>query len=142
MFFWFKAAHLISVFAWMAGLFYLPRLLVYHSLAPVRGAVSEQLKIMERRLLWSIMLPAGLVSWFFGILTGIAGGYFISLEGWFALKLVMATALTVFHGLLHHYAGAFAMDVRPHNHKYFRILNEVPTVFLIAIVILVVVRPF
>lgn len=142
MFLWLKAAHLISVFAWMAGLFYLPRLFVYHSPASVGGPVSEQLKIMERRLLWSIMLPAALASWFLGILTGIAGGYFTNFEMWFALKLLLALGLTAFHAMLHRYVAAFAMDGRPRNHKYFRVLNEVPTVFLIAIVILVVVRPF
>jgi len=141
MFLWLKAAHLISVFAWMAGLFYLPRLLVYHSLAPVGEAVSEQFKIMEQRLLRAIMLPAAFASWFFGILTGIAGGYFANLEMWFAFKLLLVAGLTAFHAILHYYVAVFAMDGRPRNHKYFRALNEVPTVILIGIVILVAVRP-
>ena len=142
MFLWLKAAHLISVFAWMAGLFYLPRLLVYHSLAPADGAVSKQLKIMERRLLRAIMLPAALASWFFGILAGVSGGYFVNFEMWFALKLLLASGATLLHAMLHHYVAAFAMDGRPRNHVYFRVLNEAPTVVLAAIVILVVVRPF
>jgi len=139
---WLKAAHVISVFAWMAGLLYLPRLLVYHSMAPVGGAVSEQLKIMERRLSRAIMLPAGLASWFSGILTAVSGGYFIRLEMWFGLKLLLAAGLTVFHAMLHRYVAVFHMDGRPRGHKYFRVLNEIPTAILIAIVILVIVRPF
>ncbi len=142
MFLWLKAAHLISVFAWMAGLFYLPRLLVYHSMAPVGGAVSEQLKIMERRLSRAIMLPAGAAAWVFGILTAVSGGYFVRFEIWFWLKLLLVLGLTVFHIALERYVAAFAGDVRPRGHRYFRILNEVPTAVLIAIVILAIVRPF
>lgn len=142
MFLWLKAAHVISVFAWMAGLFYLPRLLVYHAMAPIGGAVSEQLKIMERRLLSAIMLPAGLASWSFGVLTTIEGGYFVRFEAWFWLKLLLVAGLTVFHVMLHRYVAIFAGDGRPRDHRYFRILNEIPTALLIAIVILVIVRPF
>ncbi len=139
---WLKAAHVISVFAWMAGLFYLPRLLVYHAMAPVGDAVSEQLKVMERRLLRAIMLPAALASWAFGLLTAITGGYLVRFEAWFWLKLLLVAGLTVFHGMLHHYVEVFAGDDRPRGHRYFRILNEIPTAVLIAVVILVIVRPF
>lgn len=142
MFLWLKAAHVISVFAWMAGLFYLPRLLVYHAMAPIGGAVSEQLKVMERRLLSAIMLPAGLASWSFGVLTAMEGGYFVRFEAWFWLKLLLVAGLTVFHVMLHRYVAIFAGDGRPRDHRYFRILNEIPTALLIAIVILVIVRPF
>ena len=142
LFLWLKAAHLIAVFAWMAGLFYLPRLLVYHAMEPVGGAVSEQLKIMERRLLRVIMLPAATASWVFGILTAAAGGHFLQWETWFALKLVLAAGLTVFHAMLARYVTGFAADGRPRGHRYFRGLNEIPTAVLIAIVILVIVRPF
>ncbi len=139
---WLKAAHVISVFAWMAGLLYLPRLMVYHAMAPVGGAVSEQLKIMERRLVRAIMLPAGIASWLFGLLTALPGGYFAKFEAWFALKLLLVAGLTAFHALLHRYVAIFAGDGRPRDHKYFRVLNEIPTVVLIAIVILVIVKPF
>lgn len=142
MFLWLKAAHVISVFAWMAGLFYLPRLLVYHSMAPIGSAVSEQLKVMERRLARAIVLPAGLMSWVFGILTAASGGYFIRFEMWFWLKLLLVAGLTVFHAVLHRYIAVFASDGRPRGHRYFRVLNEIPTAILIAIVILVIVRPF
>lgn len=142
MFLWLKAAHVISVFAWMAGLFYLPRLLVYHTMAPVAGAVSEQLKIMERRLLGAIMFPAALASWGFGLLTAMAGGYFVRFEAWFWLKLLLVAGLTILHIMLHRYVAVFAGDGRPRDHRYFRILNEIPTIVLIAIVILVIVRPF
>ena len=139
---WAKAAHLVSVIAWMAGLFYLPRLLVYHSMTPVGGAVSEQLKIMERRLAGAIMLPAAGASWLFGILTALWGGYFAQFEAWLWLKLALVAALTGFHVMLVRYVALFAADQRPRSHTYFRILNEVPTVVLIAVVILAVVRPF
>ena len=142
MFIWLKAAHVISVFAWMAGLLYLPRLMVYHSMAPVGGAVSEQLKIMERRLSRAIMLPASLASWGFGILTAASGGYFVQFEMWFWLKLIFVAGLTVLHIVLDRYVAVFAVDGRPRNHRYFRVLNEIPTAILIAIVILAVVRPF
>jgi putative membrane protein len=142
MFLWLKAAHVISVFAWMAGLFYLPRLFVYHSMAPVAEAVSEQLKIMERRLARAIMLPAAVASWLFGILTAISGGYFFNFEMWFGLKLLLVVGLTGFHVILQGYVAVFAVDGRPRDHRYFRVLNEVPTAVLIAIVILAIVKPF
>src|SRR4051812_3500269 len=106
MFLWLKAAHLVSVFAWMTGLFYLPRLLVYHSVAPVGTAVSEQLKIMEQRLSGAILLPAAVAAWLFGILTAIAGGYFIHFHMWFALKLLLVAGLTAFHLMLDRYVKA------------------------------------
>lgn len=142
MFLWLKAAHLISVFAWMAGLFYLPRLFVYHAVAPVGSAVSEQLKIMERRLLRAIMLPAGVAAWVFGILTALSGGYFVRFETWFSLKMLLVAGLTTFHAVLERYGAAFARDGRSRDQKYFRTLNEIPTIILIAIVILTIVRPF
>ncbi|MGH6907434.1 MAG: CopD family protein [Aestuariivirga sp.] len=137
-----KAAHLISVFAWMAGLFYLPRLLVYHSMTPVGGPVSEQLKIMERRLVVAILRPAIVASWFFGIMTAVSGGYFTRFEAWFWLKLALVAGLSVVHGMLERHVAIFAADGRPHGQRYFRIMNEIPTVILIAIVLLAVLRPF
>lgn len=138
---WLKVIHLLAVFSWMAGLFYLPRLMVYHADAAVGSAVSEQFKIMERRLLKAIMRPAMLVSWIFGLWLGIAGGWFDAGIYWLWMKLVAVLGLSGVHGLLERHVALFARDVRVKSGVYFRVLNEVPTLLLIAIVILVVFKP-
>jgi putative membrane protein len=142
MFLWLKAGHVIAVIAWMAGLFYLPRLFVYHAAAPVGGPVSEQFKIMERRLAKAIMLPAAIAAWILGFGVAYAGGYLPGNPGWLWAKLVLVGVMTAYHALLIRHLGEFGQDLRLHGERYFRILNEVPTLLLIAIVILVVVRPF
>lgn len=139
---WFKALHVISVVAWMAALFYLPRLFVYHATAPVGGEVSELFKIMERRLARAIMWPAGIAAWVFGLLTIHAAGYDQGVPLWLWLKLLFVLGLSGVHGLLHRHVGEFAADLRVKSHRYFRLLNEVPTVVLIAAVFLVVFKPF
>lgn len=139
---WIKAVHVLAAFAWMAGLFYLPRLFVYHSSAAVGGEASELFKIMERRLLNAIMRPAAVVVWLLGLHAGFAGGYFSAPEGWFIVKLVAVAAMTLFHGLLEKHKGEFARDLRVKDGRYFRIINELPTVLLIVIVVMVIVRPF
>ncbi|MFT3988613.1 protoporphyrinogen oxidase HemJ [Aestuariivirga sp.] len=141
MFLWFKAFHLIAMVAWMAGLFYLPRLFVYHCKAQIGGPVSEQFKIMERRLLKAIVWPAGIATWLFGALTAYTGGYFEQRAAWLEIKIVLVLGLVAFHVMLGKYVQAFAKDLRPRPERYFRILNEVPTVLLAGIVILAVVRP-
>jgi putative membrane protein len=138
---WFKALHIIMVIAWMAGLFYLPRLFVYHATAPAGGDVSEQFKIMERRLARAIMLPAAAGSWVFGLLLALAGGFLPQVPAWLAVKLGLVIALSVYHGVLHRHVGEFAADLRLHGDRYFRILNEVPTVIVIAVVFIVVFKP-
>lgn len=138
---WLKVIHLLAVFSWMAGLFYLPRLMVYHADAAVGSAVSEQFKIMERRLLKAIMRPAMLVSWIFGLWLGIAGGWFDAGIYWLWMKLVAVLGLSGVHGLLERHVALFARDARVKSGVYFRVLNEVPTLLLIAIVILVVFKP-
>ena len=142
MYLWIKAAHIISVVAWMAALLYLPRLFVYHSAAPVGGLISEQFKVMEHRLARGIMLPAGVCTWLFGIWVAALGGYFMALEIWFLLKLALVVCLSLLHFRLDQYVVMFGKNVRPASQSYFRMINEVPTAILVVITILVVVRPF
>jgi putative membrane protein len=141
MFLWLKALHVMAVIAWMAGLFYLPRLFVYHARAAAGGELSETLKVMERRLANTIMLPAGIAAWVLGVGTAVSGGYIPDIPGWLWAKLALVLVLTGFHGVLVKHLGEFAEDERDHGERYFRVLNEVPTILLIGIVILVVVRP-
>ncbi len=139
---WLKVVHLLAVISWMAGLLYLPRLMVYHANAGNGGELSETLKIMERRLLKAIMTPAMIVSWIFGIWLGVLQGLWSDLPLWFVLKLVLVLAMTVAHFWLAGQVRIFAADKNIRAAKTFRIANEVPTVLMIGIVCLVVVKPF
>jgi protoporphyrinogen IX oxidase len=138
---WIKALHIIAVIAWMAGLFYLPRLYVYHTRQAVGSATDELFKTMERRLLLAIMRPAAVV-------TVLAGGALVSASGfawsdhWLGAKMLGVIALIAYHFVLERYQFLFALGWRGRSERYFRILNEVPTVLLIWIVIWVVVKPF
>ena len=136
---WIKAAHLMAVIAWMAGLFYLPRLFVYHVDAAAGSVQSETFKVMERRLYKAIMVPAMIASWLLGLtLIGIIG-----LEGiWLWVKLAVVLGLTGFQGLLGRHVRLFAADRNAHSGRYFRIINEVPTLAMVVIVIMVIVKPF
>ncbi len=139
---WAKALHLISVIAWMAGLLYLPRLFVYHAQQPVGSAASETFKVMERRLLRAIMNPAMVASFVFGgILIWYLGEAAWSM-GWLHAKIACLVALVVLHGLMGRWRRAFAEDRNQHSAVFFRVSNEIPTVLMIAIVILAVVKPF
>lgn len=135
---WIKAAHIIVVIAWMAGLLYLPRLFVYHCDAEAGSKRSEMLKIMERRLLRAIMTPAMILSF-------ILGGALIYLvgidSGWLYAKLALVLALAVNHGLMARWRRDFADDRNRRSQRFYRIANEVPTLLMIAIVILAVVKP-
>ena len=137
---WLKALHIVAVISWMAGMLYLPRLFVYHAAATPGSEQSETFKVMERRLFKVIMTPAMTVTWLAGIVLVFQGGWFAA--GWFHLKLVLVIAMTVMHGLFGHWANEFAYDRNRHSQKFFRIANEIPTVLLIAIVILATVKPF
>ena len=139
---WIKVLHIVSVVAWMAGLFYLPRLFVYHVGTKSGSEASELFKIMERRLLRGIMLPAMIASWVFGILLALTPGVVDWQEGWFHAKLALVLVLTFFQYLLGRWLLEFAADRHPHSERFFRIVNEAPTLLLILIVILVVVKPF
>ena len=140
---WLKAFHIVGVIAWMAGLLYLPRLFVYHAGAAVGSQQSETFKVMERRLLWGIMNPAMIAAYVFGILVLLTPEMIDSWRsGWFHAKVVLIVALTVYHHALARWRQAFAADANRRPAKFYRLMNEVPTVILVGIVILVVVKPF
>jgi putative membrane protein len=137
---WIKIGHLFSVFAWMAGIFYLPRLFVYHADAEPGSALSETFKVMERRLYRGIMMPAMIGTWGFGLWLGILGGWFTGVS-WLWLKLIFVLALTAYHHQLDAYRKAFAKDANQHTQRFYRMINEAPTLILLAILILVVLKP-
>jgi len=139
---WIKAFHIVSVVAWMAGLLYLPRLFVYHADAPAGSALAETFKTMERRLLRGIMNPAMIAVYVFGLLLVATPGVVDWRSGWLYAKLVLVAALTAYHHLLGLLRKDFAADRNRRPARFYRIANEVPTVLLIGIVILVVVKPF
>ena len=141
-FLWLKALHIIAVVAWMAGLFYLPRLFVYHSKSRPGDALSEQFKIMEHKLSRVIMLPSAAATWIFGIAAAWVSGDLNPMPSWLIVKLGAVVCLTGFHALLDMHRRKFYADARKWSERYFRIINEVPTVLLVVIVILVVVKPF
>lgn len=138
---WLKAFHVIAVIAWMAALFYLPRLFVYHSKVAPASQSSELFKVMEARLARVIMTPAMLASWLLGAAIVVLNGALLA-SVWFIVKLLFALALSGFHGLLLGYLRAFGADRRPRSERYFRVLNEVPTIAMAVIVVMVIVRPF
>ena len=139
---WIKSLHIVSIVAWMAGLLYLPRLYVYHSMAPVESDRSEIFKVMERRLLRGIMTPAMLATWVFGLLLAATPGVVDWRTGWIWIKLALVVGLTVFHIALTRWCRKFSVDQNCRSTRFFRLVNELPTLVLIAIVILVVVKPF
>ena len=137
---WVKALHVISIIAWMAGLFYLPRLFVYHSIQKSGSDTSKTLKVMERKLLKAIMNPAMIASWVFGLYIAAKIGAFS--EPWFHVKLLMVVFLTVFHIMLGKWRKDFEADRNEKSEGFYRWVNEVPTVLMIIIVIMVIVKPF
>ncbi|GBQ94739.1 protoporphyrinogen oxidase HemJ [Asaia lannensis] len=139
---WLKVLHILAFTSWMAGNFYLPRLFVYHSQVAPGTAESARFQIMERRLLRAIMTPAM-------IATLLSGGLMASLPGvidwsapWWWIKLVTVLLLCGFHGFCARWRREFAEDRRLHQERFYRIANEVPTLLMIVIVIMIVVRPF
>lgn len=140
---WFKAAHVIAMMAWMAGMLYLPRLFVYHANAPRGGELSETLKIMERRLLRAIINPAMLATFLFGglMLWGNWEGIMLG-SGWMHAKLLLVLLMTGVHGFLASCRKKFEHDENTRSSTFYRVLNEIPTALMVAIVLLVIVKPF
>jgi len=137
---WIKAIHIIAVIAWMAGMLYLPRLFVYHADAPPGSAMSETFKVMERRLLKAIINPSMVVVFLTGLILAYATGYWQS--SWLHAKFILALGLAALHGYFARSVHVFAADSNRHSARYFRVLNEIPTVLMILIVLLVVLKPF
>lgn len=137
---WIKALHVIAVISWIAGMLYLPRLMVYHCAAEAGSVQSETFKVMERRLLKAIINPAMIVTWLAGLYLAYAGGWYLA--GWFHAKFALVLVLSGFHGALSRWVRDFAQDTNTRPARFFRIANEVPTLLMVGIVILVVVKPF
>ena len=137
---WIKALHVIAVISWMAGLLYLPRLFVYHCEAEVGSKQSETFKVMERRLLKAIMDPAMIVAWLAGLYLAWSGHWFSS--GWLHGKLALVILLSGVHGFFSRCVKDFAADRNTRSQKFYRIINEVPTILMIGILILAIVKPF
>lgn len=137
---WVKSIHVIAVIAWMAGMLYLPRLFVYHCAAKPGSETSETFKIMERRLLRFIINPAMIVTWIAGL--WLAWEIFDFKGGWLHAKILLVVLMSGVHGYLSKATRLFAQDKNTKSAKHWRIVNEVPTVLMILIVILVIVKPF
>ena len=137
---WLKVLHVIAVFAWMAGMLYLPRLFVYHAGAKPGSELSETFKVMERRLLRAIINPAMGAAWIFGLWMAWLGDLWG--QHWFQAKLVLVIAMSVLHSFLSRWRRDFERDANKRPAKFYRFVNEVPTLLLIGIVILVIGKPF
>ena len=139
---WVKALHVVAVIAWMAGMLYLPRLFVYHAQAEKGSVQSETFKIMERRLYRGIMTPAMIAAWVFGLWLAFGFGVVDWSMGWPWVKAALVIAMSGFHGLLGRYRRGFAEDRNLRSSRFFRSINEIPTLIMIVIVIAVIVKPF
>jgi protoporphyrinogen IX oxidase len=137
---WFKALHIMAVISWMAGLFYLPRLFIYHHDKAVGSESSETFKVMESRLYRFIMNPSMMIAWAFGLFIAWDGGWFPA--GWLHVKLAAVIAMTVAHVYFGRAVHGFARDERPLTVRQWRLLNEVPAVLMIVIVLMAVLKPF
>ncbi len=139
---WLRALHIISVISWMAGMLYLPRLFVYHVDAKIGSDMSETFKIMERRLLKIIINPAMVFSWVFGAGMLYANWDAYKSMPWMHVKLLFVVLMTSLHHVYIKHVKLFAVDKNEKSARYFRILNEVPTIFMIIIVIMAIIEPF
>ena len=137
---WLKALHIIAAIAWMAGMLYLPRIYVYHCGAAAGSDLAETFKVMERRLLRAIINPAMIATWLLGLALAWRGDLWG--QPWFHVKLALVLALSGYHGLLARWRRQFANEQNSHGPVFYRMMNEAPTVLMIAIVILAVVEPF
>ena len=137
----FKSLHLISVISWMAGLLYLPRIFVYHSQNSSKPIMTEVFKVMEKQLFFYIMSPAMILSWLFGLLLIHEIGLDQLGQKWMILKLIFVVILTFYHFYLGRILGQFNLDLNKHSHKYYRLINEIPTLLLIFIIFVVIFKP-
>jgi protoporphyrinogen IX oxidase len=137
---WIKALHVVAVISWMAGMLYLPRLFVYHCEAERGSKQSETFKVMERRLLKVIINPAMIVTWLAGLYLAWAGHWLSA--GWLQVKFVLVLVMSGVHGFFSRCVKDFAADRNVRNQRFFRIINEVPTLLMVIIVVLVVLKPF
>ena len=137
----FKSLHLISVISWMAGLLYLPRIFVYHAENSSEKKTSEIFKTMERKLFFYIMTPAMILSWIFGVILIHNIGFQQIGQTWMILKIIFVTILTLYHLYLGRILNQFKIDQNAHSHKFYRLINEIPTLLLILIVFIVVFKP-
>ena len=137
---WLKGLHVIAVIAWMAGMLYLPRLFVYHCAAPIGSSQSETFKVMERRLLRAIVNPAMIATWVLGLWLAWSSGAYRS--GWLEAKFALVLLMSGVHGLFARWVRHFGADRNRHSAKFYRIINELPTVLMVGIVLLAVVKPF
>ena len=137
----FKSLHLISVISWMAGLLYLPRIFVYHSQNTTQQIISEVFKVMEKKLFFYIMTPAMILSWVFGLILIHEIGFDKLGQTWMILKLIFVTLLTFYHFYLGRILRQFKEDLNTHTHKFYRLINEIPTLLLILIIFVVIFKP-
>ena len=137
----FKSLHLISVISWMAGLLYLPRIYVYHAQNNSEKTISEVFKVMEKKLFFYIMTPAMILSWIFGLLLIHEIGFDQLGQTWMILKLLFVVILTLYHFYLGRILNQFKMDLNKYSHKFYRLINEIPTILLILIIFVVVFKP-
>lgn len=138
---WIKALHVMAWASWMAGLFYLPRLFVYHAERAAPGSdASEIFKVMERKLLYIIMRPAMIVTWVTGLWLLYDGGWWA--DGWMHAKILLVVLMTGVHHMMQKWMRTFAADDNARTGRFYRIMNEVPTLMFVGVVILVIVRPF
>ena len=137
----FKSLHLISVISWMAGLLYLPRIFVYHSQNSSKPIVTDVFKVMEKKLFFYIMTPAMILSWLFGLLLIHEIGFEQLGQKWMILKLIFVIILTFYHLYLGRILEQFRLDLNKHSHKYYRFINEIPTLLLILLIFVVIFKP-
>ena len=137
----FKSLHLIAVISWMAGLLYLPRIFVYHSQNNDKPLISDVFKVMEKKLFFYIMTPAMILSWVFGLILIHEIGFDKLGQTWMILKLIFVTLLTFYHFYLGRILSQFKEDLNTHTHKFYRLINEIPTLLLILIIFVVIFKP-
>ena len=137
----FKSLHLISVISWMAGLLYLPRIFVYHAQNNSEQIISEVFKVMEKKLFFYIMTPAMILSWLFGLLLIHEIGFEQLGQTWMILKLAFVVLLTIYHFFLGSILNQFKLNLNEYSHKFFRYINEIPTILLILIIFVVIFKP-